>query len=241
LSQSFPHMKNPPLPCLVVLLAAGLVTASLSAAPVAVDLRSLFNARIVTTLTDGQLAPWREALDGVTSGEATRAAAERIGEPFAQALPDDGVFPATARHPRIALAFGNADGHGNQVRRSLGADEFSFAVPAYAYREFWIFVMSGNGESHLRVDLKYADGTIGSQELIVPDWYFPVPADDPHRLNLAEDLGKWSRENRLMEKDHHYLHGLDLRPDSSRVLVAVTIHKAAPAALTLWGATGITP
>ena len=125
---------------------------------VQVGLGPLLNARIVTTLTEGRLVPWRDALDGVTSGEATRAAALHIGQPFAQALPDDGVFPATGRHPRVELAFANAEGVSNQVRRSLAEDAYTIPVPPGRYGQFWIFVMSGNGESTLRVRLTYADG-----------------------------------------------------------------------------------
>jgi hypothetical protein len=234
-------MKIPSKFVLVALLGGSLLTAPLAATTVQVDLQPLFNARIVTTLTAGRLIPWRDSLDGSTSGEATLAAAVKIGEPYAQALPDDGVFPATARHPRVVLAFTNVDGSGNQVRRSVGADEFTLEVPRQSYRQFWIFVMSGNGESHLRVRLVYASGPAEEQDVVVPDWYFPVSTIDPHRVNLAEDLGKWSQENRMMEKDHHYLHGLDLGPDSRRVLVAVTIRKSRAAVLTLWGATGVTP
>lgn len=205
-----------------------------------VDLRLLLNARIITTLTGDQLVPWRDALDGVTSGEATLAAARRIGAPFAQALPDDGIFSATDRHPRVELFFSNADGTGNQVRRSLAEDAYTLVPPPRAYVQFWIFVMSGNGESKLRVHLLYAAGADEVRELIVPDWYFPIRDGEAHRINLAENLGKWSSANQLMERDHHFLHGLELRPDRLRVLVGVRVEKAAPAVLTLWGATGVT-
>lgn len=217
------------------------VSLPLSADTVQLNVRPLFNARVVTTLTEGQLVTWRDALDGVTSGEATLAAAEKMGQPFTQALPDDGVFPATERNPRVELGFSNADGRGNQVRLSLGTDDYTIDAPRRAYRQLWIFVMSGNGESHLHITLSYADGAKTERALVVPDWYFSAPAADPRRINLATDIGKWSRENRLMERDHHYLHGLDLQPDPARELIAVSIQKEAAAALTLWGVTGVTP
>ena len=212
-----------------------------AAATIQIDLVPLLNARIVTTLTGGQLAPWRDSLDGSTSGEATFAAANKIGESFAAALPDDGIFPATDRHPRVELHFCNADGAGNQVRRSLAADDYHVEVPKQAFRQFWIFVMSGYGESTVQLRLSYADGTEETRDLVVPDWYFPVKDGDARRINLAENLGKWDRENRLMEKDHHFLHGFDLAPDPRRALVGVTVHKTASAVITLWGATGVTP
>lgn len=227
-------------PLVLGLLVFSLPTALIAGETVQIDLRSLCNARIITTLTDGHLVPWRDSLDGVTSGEATLAAAKKIGEPFAQALPDDGIFPATDRHPRVVLNFNNADGTSNQVRRSLVADEYAIAVPSQAYQQFWIFVMSGFGESTLRLRLGYADGSTEVRDLVVPDWYFPVKDVDPHRVNLAEDLGKWSSENHQMEKDHHFVHGFDLSPDPKRVLTSVKITKTAKAVLTLWGATAVT-
>ncbi len=208
---------------------------------VQIDIRALCNARIVTTFAAGRLVPWRDSLDGSTSGEATLAAAKKIGEPFTQALPDDGVFPANDRHPRAELHFSNADGTGNQVKRSLAADDYVIAVPSQAYRELWLFVMSGFGESTLKVHLAYADGGEDLRDLVVPDWYFPVKDGDPHRVDLAEDLGKWNAQNHQMEKDHHFLHGFDLSPDPKRVLVTLKISKTAKAVLTLWGVTGVTP
>ena len=205
-----------------------------------IRLDPLLNARIVTVVSTGQLVPWSDALDGVTSGEATEAAAQKIGEPFMQALPDDGVFPATAQHPRVELLFTNASATGNQVRRSLAADEYTVVTPSRRYRQLWIFVMSGMGESTLHLSLNYADGTVTKRVLIVPDWYCSVSDGDARRINLATNLGKWSKDNHLMEKDHHYLHGVDLAPDSRRELVKVMMTKSAPGVLTLWGITGVT-
>jgi hypothetical protein len=221
------------------MLLVSVPAAFADATTVQIALGPLLNARIVTTLTAGRLVPWRDALDGVTSGEATRAAALRIGQPFARALPDDGVFPATDQHPEVRLAFSNAEGGADQVRRSLAQDAYTIAVPPGRYGQFWIFVMSGNGESTLRLRLSYADGPGEVSDLVVPDWYFPVKDGEAGRVNLASDLGKWSSANQLMEKDHHYLHGFDLAPDSRRVLVSVGVAKTAKAVLTLWGAAAV--
>jgi hypothetical protein len=232
-------MNTARLLCAAFLLFAG-AACSIHAETIQIDLRALLNARIVTTLTDGQLVAWSDSLDGSTSGEATLAAATKIGEPFSRALPDDGIFPATAHHPRIELHFSNAAGTGNQVHRSLAADEYTIPVPVHAYRQFWIVAMSGFGESTLRVRLAYTDGSAEVRDLVIPDWYFPISAGDPRRGNLAEDLGKWNQANHLMEKDHHFLHGFDLAPDPKRVLSAISITKLPKAVLTLWGAVGVT-
>jgi hypothetical protein len=135
----------------------------------------LLNARVVTTLSAGRLVSWSDSLDGSTSGEATLAAAKKINEPFSRALPDDGIFPANGIHPRFELHFSNTAGTGSQVRRSLAADEYTITVPPQAYRQFWLVLMSGMGESTLRLQLAYTDGWVEARDLVVPDWFFPVP------------------------------------------------------------------
>lgn len=233
-------MKLPHAP--LVLLVSGMLPACLAFSQgriVQIDLRELLNARVVTTMTSGSLATWSDALDGVTSGEATRAAALAIGEPFAQALPDDGVFEATSGHPRMKLAFSNADGRSPQVRRSLGEDTYTIKVPEGRFAQLWLALMSGYGESTVRFSLHYAEGPDQVFEVVVPDWYFPASATDRRWVNLASDMGKWSSSNHLMEKDHHYLHGFNLEPDSARTLLSVRVEKAKKAALTLWGATAV--
>ena len=105
IQDEFP-MKTP----IALLLLCAALSCPAQEATVQIGLGPLLNARIVTTLTGGRLVAWRDALDGVTSGEATDSAALRIGEPFAAALPDDGVFPATGQHPLVKLPITNADG-----------------------------------------------------------------------------------------------------------------------------------
>ena len=227
------------IPIYSIVLACTALAASAAEPVTQVDLGPLLNARIVTTLTAGRLVPWRDALDGITSGEATHAAAVAIGEPFSQALPDDGIFPETDAHPRVALSFSNAEGSANQVRRSLAADSYVIPVPPARYSQFWIIVMSGYGESTVHLSLTYAEGPPGTTDMVIPDWYFPIKQGTPHAVNLASDMGKWSSSNHLMEKDHHFLHAFDLSPDPKRVLVGVAVSKTAKAVLTLWGATAV--
>lgn len=225
------------------LAAMFIITGSLpaTAATLQVDLTSLLNARIVTTLSGGRLVPWTDALDNAGSGEATCSAALRMGDANPRALPDDGLFPATASHPRVRLHFSDARATGDQVHRSVGRDDFKIAVPPTHYRQLWIFCMSGLGKSLLTVTLSYTDGSSVQKRLTVPDWYFPAQDNDPRLCNLAGNLGKWGKDNRMMEKDHHYLVGIDLAPDARRTLTGVRIEKSDSGVLTLWGMTGVTP
>src|SRR5258708_5430768 len=73
---------------------------------VQVPVDALLNARAVTTLTGGRLVTWTVGIDGNGSadGYLTAAASKFHNDPPAlKALPDDGRFPADARHPEVVL------------------------------------------------------------------------------------------------------------------------------------------
>ena len=99
---------------------------------VQVDVSKLLNARVVTTLTGGQVIPLQINIDGA-GGVATQAAATSLNGKAETAVPDDGTFPANADHPEVVLHFSNADGTGFQVRRMPQEEEFSFDVPPKNY------------------------------------------------------------------------------------------------------------
>lgn len=218
------------------MLAAGM--AARGAETIQVDIRPLLNARPVTVVAAGKLVSWTEGLDGDYSGEATMAAGKLMGDAAPKALPDDGRFPATDKHPEVILHFANEDATGKQVRRSMGADTFTVSVPAGRYSRMAIFCMSANGTSSLAVQLRYADGS-ESRALTVPDWFNPLPAGDASRFHLASDLAKWDKGNRKTEPDHHFLYGLDLAPAEGKTLLSFKVTKTAAGALTFWGATGV--
>lgn len=232
--QIIPSLKT--LASLSLLTLAGLAMAE----TVQVDIRPLLNARIVTTLTDGKLVTWRDSLDNAGSGMATQAAAAKMGDAKFKALPDDGIYPANDRHPLVKLHFTNADGSSNQVRRSIAADAYDIAVPSKHYRSLALFCMSGMGASQLTLTLKYADGSTETRQIEAPDWWNTMPKEDSLRYDLGSDMGKWDDKNKLMETDHHYLTGLELRPNPSKALTLVRLEKTAPGVLTLWGVTGQT-
>lgn len=224
---------------LLALLLAFSGTYAFSQKVVQIDIKNLLNARIVTTWSNGKLVTWTDALDNGSSGEATRTAADKMGNSTALALPDDGIFPANDKHPLVKLNFSNSETSGNQVHRSIGVDSFLVKVPKAKYTKIWMFYMSGNGNSALKVKLKYADGTIETREIEVPDWYFPVPENETKRCNLAVNLGKWGNDNKMMEADHHYITGIDAQPNPAKALTEVSVIKSQQGVLTLWGVTGV--
>jgi MYXO-CTERM domain-containing protein len=154
-------------------------------------------------------------------------------------LPDDGRFPADARHPDVVLHFSNdAPAASQQTHYVRGAGRFSFAVPPATYAKMFLFVTSSEGSSSLRVGMMYAD-TTDVITVTVPDYYVDVPPNDPVVFNLASNLPKWNQQNNVAEANHHNLTGLEMHPIAGKTLSGITVEKTAPGYLVFWGATGI--
>jgi MYXO-CTERM domain-containing protein len=208
---------------------------------VQIQVDALLDARAVTTLTGGRLVTWTVGIDGNgnSDGYMTAAASKFHGDPpTLKTLPDDGKFPADARHPEVMLHFSNdAPATSQQTHYVRGAGRFSFSVPPAVYSKMFLFVTSSEGSSSLRVSLTYAD-TADTISITVPDYYVDVPANDPVVFNLATNLPKWNQQNNVAEANHHNLTGLEIHP-VGKTLSGVTIEKTAPGYLVFWGATGI--
>jgi MYXO-CTERM domain-containing protein len=210
---------------------------------VQIPVDALLNARAVTTLTAGMVVPWTVGVDGGgnSDGYMTAAASKFLNQPATlKTLPDDGVFPADARHPEVVLHFSNdAPATSQQTHYVRGAGNFSFAVPASTYSKLFVFATSSEGTSTLRVTMTYADTTTDVANIVVPDYYTVIPANDPVIFNLASDLPKWTKTNTIAEMNHHNLTGLEIHPALSKVLNNVQIDKTAAGYFVFWGATGI--
>jgi hypothetical protein len=207
---------------------------------VQMDVESVLNTRAVATFTQDKIVPLKMDVDGA-GGLVTQAVAEKLGNPNPHPLPDDGVFPATEQHPRVVLHFSNADGEHNQVRRSEGEDEFSFNASDKKYSRMLLFFSSGHfGPAKIQIRLIYRDATAETRDMEVPDWYFPLKPGDSDRCYLATNLGKWNNQNKMIEKDHHFIYGIDVHPDPGKVLSRIQVHKFGTCVLAFWGATGVT-
>ncbi len=208
--------------------------------PVQVDISKLLNARVVTTLTGGQLVPFQFEVDG-GGGLMTKAAAAAAGSDNPNTLPDDGVFPATADHPEVVLHYSNADGTGYQVHRSpKGSDDvYSFDVPPKNYAKMFLFYTSGGaGKAPLSIVLTYQDGSTENRERVVPDWYKILGPTDKDCVYLAVNLAKWFKNNKVRDGSHHSIFGIDVRPAPGKVLTQIKVHKTRPIVV-FWGATGL--
>lgn len=220
-----------------------LMTVSLQASEVIqIDVRPLLTGRAVTTLADGKLVHWTEGVDGGGRGDGymTREASAANGDTNTLALPGNGVFEATATLPMVRLNFSNDDSKGLQTRGVQGAGSFTVSVPQKHYQRMLLFMTSSEGPSQLHFKLTYADGAAEERDVLLPDYYFDAPAGDTNVFSLAKNLPKWDAKGQMRERDHHYLHGVEVHPNAAKELVSVQITKPAPAYLVFWGATGVT-
>jgi hypothetical protein len=212
-----------------------------SSTAVQVDISKLLNARVVTTLTGGQVVPLQTSIDGA-GGVATQAAATSLNGNAETAVPDDGTFPANADHPEVVLHFSNADGTGFQVHRMPHEEEFSFDVPPKNYAKMLLCFTSGAaGPAKLTVTLTYQDGSTEERDIVCPDWWNNLDEKtNPNKdvVYVAFDLAKWGTKNKTLEKDHHNIFGIDVRPTPGKVLTSIKVHKTRPL-VCFWGATGV--
>ena len=204
------------------------------------DVKALLNARVVTTGSSGALQTWNQGIDGVWSGLATRQAADLMGSKGKAALPDDAAFPANSLHPQVVLHFPNDDVSGNQVRFSDKgvADAYSFYPSDGYFSHLSLFFMSAFGTSEITVEIEYADNTRELRRYSIEDWARKIPESET-KYFLSANLAKWGPKNTELEKDSHYLMGIELKPAPTKKVSCVTITKpASPTTLTFWGATG---
>lgn len=217
--------------------------AARGAETVQIPVDAVLNTRSVTTLTGGVLVTWVMGVDGggTADGYLTAAASRFQNDPPAiKALPDDGRFPATDRHPEIVLHFSNdAAPASAQTRFVKGAGTFSFTTPAAPYEKLFLILTSSEGASMLTLTLTYADGTTDVVNQQLPDYYNPIAATDPVLFNLALDLAKWNKQNKIAETNHHFIDGVEVHPAPAKVLTGVSVAKGAAGYLVFWGATGI--
>jgi hypothetical protein len=207
---------------------------------VQINLDKIFNARPVTTLTDGKLVSWTKGIDG--NGEAdgylTMAAALFNGDKDPKALPDNPLFPENDKHPEVLLHYSNSDGISKQAVAVTGVGSFSFEVPAKKYTGLFLAFTSAEGASQIKVSLKYANG-IESKSFEVPDYYKDIPTDDPDFSYLAHDLAKWGTKNNMTEMNHHNIDLLNIHPDGNRKLISIQVEKSEAGYLVFWAATGV--
>lgn len=220
----------------------GCCTSTCSQTPKAVqiDISSLLNARVVFTERAGRLQPADHSLDrGNASVLITESAAKLAKSGELNSLPDSGFFAANAGHPDVQLPYGIVGG-GPQVHQSTDKTETYFiSIPTNHYSQMQLFFISAAGPTPISVKLQYADGSSEERTTTVLDFYFLPKSDYVGWFVLAADFGKVNLKGKMTEQMHHYIHGFNLNPDSTKVLRQIEISKEdSKSVLNLFGATG---
>jgi hypothetical protein len=216
------------------------VPGSAKPSAVQIDLGKLLNARVVITQKDGRLQMADHGLDrSDTSILIIQSAAEISGAGKLTPLPDSGFFAANNEHPDVQLPYGTVGG-GPQVHQSQDKTEtYTVPVPPDHYIQMQLFFISAAGPTPISVTLQYADGSSDQRVTQVPDFFFLPKAADIGWFVLAGDFGKVNRKGLMTESVHHYIHGFELNPDSTRVLRQIEVSKKdSGSVLSLFGATG---
>lgn len=240
-------MIRPTLPTLIsTLLACSMGAVALPARAdtvVQLPLTGILDARSVTTLTAGQLVVFTLPTDGgnLQNAFATRAVAAQRGKPENNALPNDGRFPASMRHPEVVLHFSNdADPASPQTHLVPPATDVEILLPVATYSRVFFFVNGAAGGTNVTATLHYTDATTDVTKVMVPDYYADLPEGDPLLFNLAQNLAKWDKTTNVNEADHHNITGVMLTPKSlQKQLNGLTLQRDATGNLVLWGATAI--
>jgi lysophospholipase L1-like esterase len=204
------------------------------------DVKSLLNARMITTWSNGKLVCWNKGVDGTWSGLATRSAADLMGSKDKVALPSNGTFEANAFHPKVVLNFSDADATGNQVRftdKNI-ADSYSFPVAPNCYSNISLFFMSAFGSSEITIEITYSDKTTQLKKYTIEDWAWRIEENET-KYFLAANMAKWGNAYTELEKDSHYLMAINIQPDITKKVVKITVNKPiSETTLSFWGATG---
>ena len=248
------------LTCFVALAAFSVVSQARVAAAadtvVQVPVDSVIDGRTVSTVANGVIVPWTAKQgvdgDGNADGFVTNAAeailktqGKTVGGMLGVALPDDGLFPADARHPAIQLHFSNAAPTAapqtHQVYISQGLQSFQFNVPAATYSKMFLLITTSEGAANLTITLNYSGGTAPTVTMLkLPDYGIGgAAANDAVFFNLIAGMRKWTSTNQEGDGPSHTITGIELAPSPTATLTSIQVAKTNGSHVVFWGATGI--
>ena len=225
---------------------------------VQVPVDAVIDGRTVSTATGGAITPWSagQGVDGDGNGDGYVTTAveailltqnKTVGGQAGKALPDDGMFPADARHPAIALHFSNAapvtspQTHQIYINATRGSQMFQFNVPQATYSKMFLFITASEGGAALTITLNYAGGAAATmQKVMLPDYGIGgAHAGDPVFFNLIEGMRKWSSTDNEGDSTTHTITGIELNPTATATLTSIQVAKTNGSHCVFWGATGI--
>jgi hypothetical protein len=233
--------KNAMQMFLTMVVFAGVMVASHVSAgwadTVQVNIKSILNARAVSTFSNGKIYTWTRGIDGNGYGDGyvTHSVAVHLNY-TGHTLPDSARFPANANHPTMLLNFSNSDSTNFQTHYLSGSDSVTFSVPEGNYSKVFLALTSSEGSTTIGVVLNYSDG----------------PATSTFTLNdydvgnsagvffVDSAMQKWNNQNSPGDNFGHALNGFGVTANPAKTLTSVKlVKKTAGSYLVFWGATGV--
>ncbi len=221
----------------VAVCGIGFWGAASGADTVQVNIKSLLNARSVTTFSNGKLYTWTRGIDnnGYGDGYGTHSAAVFINY-TGHTLPDSARYPANFNHPLMILNFSNSDSTDFQTHFLSGSDSVTIPVPQGSYSGLYFALMSSEGSTVIKVVLNYSDGPVIST-FTLNDYDQPLATGVFH---VDSNMQKWSTTNVPVDNYGHNLDGYCVTTNSAKTLDSVKLVKTTTGSyVTLWGVTGV--
>lgn len=217
--------------------AFGFGVRAMGADTVQVNIKSLLNARAVTTCSNGKLYTWTKGIDGGgnSDGYVTHSAAVHLNY-TGHTLPDSARYPADSKHPLMILNFSNIDSTGQQTHYLSGSDSVKFSVPQGNYSNIYFAMTSSEGSSTIGVVLNYSDGPATSS-VTLPDYDQGLASG---AFYVDSGMQKWNNQNSPGDNYGHALNGFGVTTNPAKTLTSVTLKKTTTGSyLVLWGVTGV--
>ena len=224
----------------VVGIALAWCGAAMGADTVQINIKSLLNARSVSTFSNGKIYTWTMGIDGGGHGNGyvTHSVAANKNYTAGPTLPDSARFPANRNHPTMLLNYSNSDSTHFQTHYLSGSDSVTFSVPSGNYSTIYLALTSSEGSTTIGVVLTYSDGPVTST-FTLPDYDQGLTSGV---FYVDSGMQKWSNTNSPGDNFGHNLNGFGVTANSTKTLTSVKlVKKTTGSYLVFWGATGVGP
>jgi len=203
------------------------------------NLTSIFNADLVANSHGCGVGNFDQVHNGLDDGYTMPTLSTALCNPGnlpALGLPDDGIFPANAEHPRFDLAYSNADDGFNAYRRPPGLGDVDFFVDTVdaAVDEVHLIGVGGGGWTQLGVKFHYATGpspVLVPGGVILDDWLYDGGQLGFDTYGLIDGMDRFKYEGGFFYQntiDDAALFALPVPTDGTRVLTQIELHAYDP-------------
>jgi hypothetical protein len=202
-----------------------------------VNIKSILNARSVSTFSNGKIYTWTKGIDGGGSADGYITHSVAVHQNYTgHTLPDSARYPANSKHPLMILNFSNIDSTGPQTHYLSGSDSVTFSVPQGNYSAIYLALTSAEGSSSIGVVLNYSDGPATST-FTLNDYDV---ANSSGVFFVDSGMQKWNNQNSPGDNFGHALNGFGVTANPAKTLTSVKlIKKTVGSYLVFWGATGV--